>query len=460
MAGSISTLGVGSGLQLQDILDQLRAVDQSAIDKKQTDIDTLDVQLEEFTTIKNQLLTVKSSALDLSLASTYIGRTVESSDPKIIDATVLDGATVKSTTIDVTKLAEQSSWLSAGFSSSTEASVTNADSIFSYQVGSDTFTVDVKAGTNLDTLVGLINDSVDNPGVTASVINTGEPDTPYKLLVQADNPGDSHRIDVLAVPDLMTMTRQQDIADTLDSQFSIDGVSYQRSTNSFNDVMAGVTIDLKDTGKATVSVQSNDADLQAKVVAFVDAYNEVTQELKTQAGYDSTTGEFGLLSRTTMRDLPYDLQKVMTSFNKADTTGEVQSLFDLGMEFNRDGTITLDEGTLSSVISSSGDKVKLFFLGNSDSDIEGFADTVNNRLRTLTSASGVVEGEKSAAQSRIDTLKQYIEDQTTLLDKKYAQLTKQFVDLDKFMNEMTSMSSFLAGQFDSLANNWGTGNTK
>ena len=158
MAGSISTLGVGSGLQLQDILDQLREVDQGVIDRKQADITALDVQLEEFTVVKNQLLKLKSSALDLSLAGTFIGRTVTTSDEKIVDATVMDGATVKSTSLDVTKMAEQSSWLSGGFASSTDDAVTNADSIFSYSVGDDTIQVDVGAGTNLEALAELYAD--------------------------------------------------------------------------------------------------------------------------------------------------------------------------------------------------------------------------------------------------------------------------------------------------------------
>nr|MBF0223459.1 flagellar filament capping protein FliD [Desulfobulbaceae bacterium] len=237
-----------------------------------------------------------------------------------------------------------------------------------------------------------------------------------------------------------------------------DGISYQRSTNSFNDVIAGVTINIKGEGKATVSVQSNDEELKEKITAFVDAYNEVYQEVKVQSSYNSETGKFGTLSSTTLRGLPYELQGLMSSFAKGDSSKEVQSMIDLGMEFERDGTLTINQETLASVISNSADKVKLFFIGDSDNEVEGFADRVNSRLRTLISTGGIVEAEKTAAQSRIDDLQQYIEDQTARLDKRYDQLTKQFVALDKFMNQMTSMSAFLSGQFDSLANNWGTNN--
>jgi len=454
MAGSITTLGVGSGLQLQDILDQLREIDQVAIDGKKDDIEALDIQLEEFTVVKNLLLTLKSSALDLSLSGTFTGRTVETSDEKIFTAEALDGATVKNTAIDVEKLAEQSSWLSDGFSSTTD-SVAAVDGTFSYQVGGNVVSISVLAGTSLDALADLINDDAENPGITASVINTGEA-TPYKLLLQADGSGEDNRISMLAqLPDMVLTedVNQGDVGD-LNAQFTVDGISYQRQSNSFNDIIPSVTVNLKDAGKATLTVKSNDEELKEKITAFVAAYNEVTQELKTQSAYDSETGDFGILASTTLRDMPYELQGLMSAFGGGDSTKEIQSLFDLGMEFQRDGTITINQETLASAVSNSGDKVKLFFLGDPDNDVAGFADRVNDRLRTLTSGSGIVESEKTAAQSRIDDLEQYIEDQTARLDKRYEQLTKQFVELDKFMSEMTSMSAFLTGQFDSLANNW------
>jgi len=140
----------------------------------------------------------------------------------------------------------------------------------------------------------------------------------------------------------------------------------------------------------------------------------------------------------------------MTASNNADSSGTVKSLFDLGMAFNRDGTITLDDATLSAAISANADKVQSFFLGDSTKDIEGFADKVNNRLRTMTGSSGVVAGEKTAAQSRISSLQDQIDNDTARLNKKYDELTKQFVALDTFMSQETSLSNFLTGQFNSI----------
>ena len=456
MAGSISTLGVGSGLELQSILEQLREVDQGVIDRKQDNITSLEAQLEEFTSVKNNLLDLKSKALDLSLSSTFIGRTASSSNDKIIEATVLDGATVKSTAVEVVKLAEQSSWLSDGVSDSTD-SVSASESSFSYGFGDDNITLTVAAGTSLAQLADQINDDPDNPGVTASIIDTGETSNQYKLLVQADEFGEDNRINLLATP--ITMAAQTGATETLDSKIKVDGITYQRDSNSINDVISGVTLNIKDVDTATISVGNNDDALKEKITGLVEAYNEVSQELRISTAYDSDSEELGILAGSTLRSMPFDLQNLMSSFISADSSGKIVSLFDLGMEIERDGTITIDDDTLEEAIQTYPDEVQAFFVGDSDNDIKGFADTVNDRLRTATSSSGILEAEKSAAQFRIDDLELHVEEETSRLDKRYEQLTRRFVELDSFMNQMTSTSNYLSSQFDSLKNAWSGGSS-
>lgn len=465
--GTISTLGVGSGLQLQDILDQLRAIDQQGVDAKKTEITTLNTQIDEFTTVNNKLLDLKSAALDLSLSGTYLGRTVSSSDETAITATVLEGTTAKTSSVQVTNLAQQSSWMSSSGFASEDANIASADATLTIQLGdtvpAQQLQLDVTAGTTLAQLVDDINNDTNNPGLTASIVNDGlDPANPYKLVLQSDATGEDNRISILQqLPDaVLAESASQSAADSLNAQLTVDGISYQRQTNTIDDVIPGVTMSLKGVGSASIAVEGDSAGLHDKITALVQAYNDVVQEVGSKDSYDTTTQKFGILANTTIRDLPYDLENLMTSGNTADSTGTVKNLFDLGMGFNRDGSISIDDATLSAAISDHADEVKAFFLGDSSKDIEGFADKVNNRLRTLTGSTGVVAGEKTAAQSRITDLKNQIDEDTARLDKKYDQMTQQFVALDSYMSQMTSLSSFLTGQFNSISQGWtGTGSS-
>lgn len=465
MAGSISTLGVGSGLQLQDILDQLRAVDQQVVDKKSTEITDLNTQVDEFTTVNNKLLTLKSTALDLSLSGTYLGRTITSSKDTAVSATVLDGATAKNYSLEVTNLAEQSLWMSSSGFATKDTSIATVDGSMIIELGSNTpattFQVDVTAGGTLSSLVDSINNDPDNPGITASIVNDGlDAANPYKLVLKSDGVGEDNRISILQqLPDaVLAEDTDQAAANSLNAQFTVDGVSFQRQSNTINDVIDGVTLTLQSVDSASITVAADDEGLKDKITALVEAYNDVVNEVRDKTSYDQDTQKFGILAGTTMRDLPADLESLMTSSNKADSTGTIQNLFDLGVEFNRDGSITIDDAVLSAAISTNSDKVKSFFLGDSTKDIEGFADKVNSRLRTITGSAGIIAGEKTAAKSRIDSLQDQITEDTARLDKKYDQLTQQFIALDKFMSQMTSMSDFLTGQFNSISNGWtGTG---
>ncbi len=568
MTGTISSIGIGSGLQLQDILDQLREVDDKAIiEPKQNLITEYQTQLDEITTVENKLYTLKGKALDLSLSSSFLGRTVTSSNEDVLTATVADGSSVQSATIVVSALAQKSSWMSTVGKSGTDAIIyvptsvesssgvadpavdsiastdgtlvityggsstitvdvgptagvttmndlvnainsdtenvgsgangrlvtastfqrdgqyylrietdtvggtgeshrvtitTNGtdltlsppDKTFAYQVGDTTVTLTVAADTTLDQFVSLVNDDTDNPGVTASIIDDGTT-TPYRLVLQADETGEDYRISLLTqLPDL-TLSEETGDGTSLNAQFTVDGISYQRQSNTFSDVLSGVTITLVGEGSSSLSVSANDEELQTMIVDLVEAYNDVVQEIRTNIAWDDEEEKFGPLASTTLRDLPYGLQNLMTQTVTADSDGNIRTLFDLGLEFERDGTISIDESTLAAAIQDHRDGVQAFFLGDDDAGITGLADRINDRLRTLLGADGQVDAEKDAANTRISDLEAEIAAQTERLDKKYELLTKQFIELDRYMNQMTSMSNFLTSQFESLSSMWG-----
>ncbi|MBU0486126.1 MAG: flagellar filament capping protein FliD [Proteobacteria bacterium] len=471
MAGSISTLGVGSGLDLNDIIDQLRAVDTKVIDLKQAKITTLEAQLEEFTVVKNSLLDMKSQALNLSLTGSYLQRSISSSDEDVASVQVTDGATVQNFPLVVTDLASKSSWLSAGLTATTDSvNSQGSDQAFSYKVGTDSIAVIVPDGTTLSGLVDLINNDENNPGVTASVINDGDPATPYRLFLQADDTGEDNRIEALAwLPDLAMTEQEGAAADSLNAQFKIDGIDYQRQSNSFSDAVTGVTLTLNGIGSSTVSIVSNDDAVLASITGLVTSYNEVVQEIRSNTAYDNETESFGILARTSLRSMPFDLQNLMTTtfarnenlithtYNDADgsvttTDKNIYSLFDLGLEFNSDGTITIDQDKLKSAWADKSEGVKALFLGDEEGKVTGLAEQINDRLRAYTVGTGQIEAEKTAAQGRITDLELRIETETARLNKRYELLTQQFIGLDRYMNQMTSISNFLTSQFDSISN--------
>lgn len=451
--GTVSSLGVGSGLDLQSILDELRQVDEQPINQMQNQVSALNTQLSEFNTVQGQLVDLQGTAQDLALQTTYIGRTATSSDDSVVGVSASDGATVQNASVKVDQLATSSTWESSGMASA-DSTLGDSDVTIGFQVGDNTYSLDVPAGTTLSGLADLINNDSANPGVTASVVDDGSGSSAaYHLELKSNKTGEDYRISNISNLDMTEI--QGANGASLNATVEVDGITYSRQQNTIDDILNGVTLTLGQEGTSQVSVTSDDSGLSDKITSLVNEYNSVVQEVNSQSGYDQSTQTFGPLANTSVMELPNELENVMTATVNAGD-GSVTSLFDLGLQFNQDGTISIDSNTLSSAISSNPDGVQSFFLGDSTKGVTGFADQLNNYLLTLTSDTGQVAAEENSAQSKIDDLNQQIQDDNTRLDEKYATLTQQFVQLDQYMSQETSMSNYLTTQFASLENGWGT----
>ena len=456
MSGTITALGLGSGIDLQGTLDSLREIDETVITEKETKKSEFETQLNEFTVLQEKLLDMKSYALELSLQSTFIARNATVSDESVLTLSATEGATVQSTAITVEALAGKSSWISAGmadketvvFEAGNEETTT-----FSYQVGDTMVNLDVAGGTTLTELADLINTSTDNPGVTASLVDNGDTDSPYQLVLQADETGEKNRITILTQLAGLTLTEKEG-ADgaSLNAQFSVGGIDYQRQGNTISDVIASAQFTLQGTGSSTISVSNDEEKIKELITNLVSAYNEIITEITANTDYDTDTEELGILASTGFADLPYSMQTLMNTFANAGTDSSVTSIFDLGLSYESDGTITIDEEVLAEMTADHFDAVALFFNGDEDNDIEGLAEKMSDFLRNAaTEDEGICASETSLAEQRIDSLEAQIERDTERLDKKYEILAKQYAALDTYLNEMENMSDYLTQTFASIS---------
>jgi flagellar hook-associated protein 2 len=192
--GSISALGIGSGLELQSILDQLKEIDQQPITRKQSTVTTLEQKVEALNGIEATLLSMRTNALALSLESNFMETTV-GVNGAAVTATSTTGADNLTHYVQVDSLASNSSWVSAGVAATT-TEIASEDMTFAYHLGASggTISLNVAAGTTLEGLVTLINNDEANPGVTASIADTGFGANPYKLVLRSDDTGEDNRI--------------------------------------------------------------------------------------------------------------------------------------------------------------------------------------------------------------------------------------------------------------------------
>jgi len=451
MAGSITTLGIGSGLDLQNIIDKLKAVDQLPIVNKQAKQVEYKAQLAEFDTVNTKLLAVKTAALSLSLNDTFDSKSITSSNTDVLTATGTSSAASGNYDLTVTALARKNSWQTSGVETR-DSAVATADGDFSYTINGEQTTVSVTAGMTLEALMNAINDDEDNPGVTASIMDDGSGGSnAFHLTLVSKETGENNAVTINTNNTDLTFNEIQ-AAGTLDAQFTLNGISYQRDSNSVDDAITGITLDMVGEGSSIVKVSSDTSAIGDKITALVEAYNEAMTEISNNAAYNEETGESGLLNgMSAFTSIKNQLNNIL--FGSLDgLSGEYDSMVDLGLEYNRDGSISIDEATLNNALTEHPDSVKEFFVGNSDGTIDGLADRLDNQLGFLTNYNGLIDNEKSRVQSSMDRLDDQIETAQERLDSKYETMAKTFAELDKFMSGMEAQGNALSLQIESLSN--------
>ncbi|AEH44336.1 flagellar hook-associated 2 domain-containing protein [Thermodesulfatator indicus DSM 15286] len=546
--GKINVLGLGSGLDLQGLLDNLRTIEEKPIKALEAKKDFYEKRLTEFDWLNTKVLSLKSKSLDFSLESTYLTRQVSVSG-SAITAEADVGALEGNYTVEVNQLARKSLWQSQGFAESSSVITPSGDDVLQIQVGDKNFSVLVPQGTTLEGLADLINNSEDNPGVEAKVVNTGAATNPYRLVLKAKDAGEDHRIVVtqelsgvsfeeitgtpniwssaqytnpedvinntgstitlninvgeasitvdvpdgttlsglvdlinnasdnsslkaylmrnsdgnytvqLRSPDAISVTQSPDTptlfsevnsnGESLNAFLTVDGISYQRNSNSINDIIPGVTINLKEIGTSSLSVSANYDDIKEKFKSFIDEISSFVKELGDKMSFDVETGEEGPLYRSNAAEsLMRDIRNVLTvSFSGNE---HIRSLFDLGLNFNRDGSITLDEKKLEKAFAEHPEEIKKLFLGDDDNNFQGIAEKINDTLQKYIGPTGFIALEQKTTERNIEDVKRNIAMSQERVDRYIATLQRQFMALDEYVQQLNNLSSYLDVQFKSM----------
>ena len=95
------------------------------------------------------------------------------------------------------------------------------------------------------------------------------------------------------------MTERQGLGNLVKRLLKVDGVTYERQSNSgITDVLQGVTLHLKETGSTSLQITSDTSSIADSVKGLVTAFQDAIQEVTTKTAYDNQTGTFGLLAQS------------------------------------------------------------------------------------------------------------------------------------------------------------------
>ncbi len=437
---SSSGLGTGQGIDVTATVNQLIANLRGPEQVWQTQQQILQGQASALTQLNTEV-TALSNAID-SLndpAGDLSARAVSSSQPTIATATASNSTPVGSHTVVVNNLASSASYYSGAVANSTTPL---AAGTFTIQVGSQpatTITIDSTNNT-MDGLAAAITNA--NLGVTASVVNDSNG---ARLAIVSNTSGAASDLTVNNVSSGLTFTKG---ATGTDASLTVDGVPISSATNSISDTVAGLTLNLVGAAPNTqvqIAVSPDTTKVTQAVTDFVTAYNTIIQDLSSQFTYNTSTNSAGPLSGDAGARMVQS--ELLAAATFTGTGNSINTLAQLGVTMNNDGTLTIDNSKLSAAVNSDFNGVQNFFHPVTGT---GFAASLKTQLDPLTDPTqgafsielkGMTDGQKSF-QDQIDNYEIYIATEQTLLTQQYTQVDLALRQLPLLQQQINSELNF------------------
>ncbi|MCE8040552.1 flagellar filament capping protein FliD [Halomonas daqingensis] len=443
---SISALGVGSGLDLTGLLDQLRAAERQKLQPITAQRTQEQAKISAFGRLQSALNKFQDATAKLNDPKLYQGlKTQVRGDGMTASAGAT--ATPGNYEVEVLHTARAGSVATTRVTDSSEALAgPNASLELSFGDGS-TRTVTFDEGATLVDMRNAINADAD-AGVNAAIIFDGQG---HRLVLSSRESGvDAGVTGVsfagLADPGALaedTAARQAG----RDAELKINGITITSATNRVEGAIQGVTLELTadSAGKTLgVTVQRDTDSLKEAVKSFVSAYNEMKSTIgrMTAAGSDATSaGE--LVGDRVVRSLESRLSRDLTNLVPG---GDITMMSQLGISLRPNGRLELDESKLDDAIATNQQAVADFFAG--DSKEAGLAGRLGDSMKRYLGDGGLIKSSITSSETRIDSLKARFERMETSIERSIERYRKQFSQLDMMMAQMNSMSAYLSQQFD------------
>ena len=476
---TITSVGLGSGLDVNKILTQLRAIEERPLTLMKSKAALVETKISAYGQVQSLFSSLSDAAAKLAQSSTWSARTVNSSNSAAVSASTASGAAVTSFSVEVSQLAQ--SQVSA--STVVPADKSLGAGTLTLQLGrwsddgaapfgksfaaSGAAAVEIKidAGSSLSGVAAQINQA--RAGVSATVVaGIGGP----QLLLKSSSTGEEMGFQMTAAPDPDHVLQADEVGvDTLaldqgaasmkyatDAHAAINGIAVQSASNTLSGAVEGVTLTL---GQKTVagapveiSVSNDTAAMQKAVEGFVSAYNATNQMISNLTSFDSEAdpGRGGAL----VLALQNQMRRLVGG--AAGDAGMFGHLSDLGISVPKSvggkvisTNLEIDSVKLKAALTADPVKVaSLFTTDTGNTDTEGVALKFRRMASAVLGSGGAFASKSEALTTQKTSLTKEQERVAVRVDAWEARLRKQYTALDTTMSKLNSLNSYISQQVE------------
>ena len=471
---TISSTGIGSGLDVNSIVSQLVALEKTPLKTLAVKATNVKAQISAFGEIQSQFAALTDVATRISVPSTWGARNASSSNTNAATMTAAPTANATSFSLDVDQLSKQQSASSSALALGTMPGAgTLTLQLGAWSAGGAAFTPGTAASVNVTVLatdtISAIATKINgaNAGVVATVFNDG---TNERLLLQSKNTGAVAGFRVQSAdpalaglvfdpqnkPGVGMAAAGIPVQYAQDAKARINGLAVTSATNTLTDNIPGVTIKLVATtttsyglagevkSPLTMAISEDVTPAVKNVSDFVTAYNTLNKTLTDLTKYSAATKTAGLFQGDSS---VVGLQNILRSMLGSASLGATsQRLSDVGLERQLDGSLTINTAKLS-VAANDGTTLQQLFTANNNNPLtNGFALKIRDLGKGVLGTGGSVVNKVAALQKNLytnTTEQTKVNDRAVLFETR---LRKQYSALDAQMAQLNALNAYVTQQ--------------
>ncbi len=480
---SVGSLGVGSGLDLNGLLDKIGAAERAPLSAIRSRQSSYNARISSYGAVRSMLDALKTAAGKLADPVFMNGMKSSSSAQDVLTVSSDATAVAGSHAVSVSQLARSQTLASTGVASASSDLGAGAAANITIEFGSIAGTLDAASGkydpgatftpdagktavtlslasgqTSLEEVRDAINKAAAG-ALSASIVNDGSANrlvltstaTGAASSMKVSVSGNAELATLLATDPAATQAMQQTVQ-AQDAALKVDGIAVTSHSNTVTGAIQGVTLTLAATGGSTVEVERDTASVQAAVNGLVSAYNNLHGKIAQLTAYDAgkKTGG-GWWATTPCAPSSRACARRCSSRFAGAAAGAPTRLSDVGMAVTKDGSLQEDAAKLGAALAGAPDTVARLFAGDAAADGAGdlfsaLADAVT-RDKSGESEDGFLSIALSAASKRVDQLDEQYDRMDDHIQATLDIYRKQFQQLDAVMSSMTSTSNYLTQVF-------------
>ena len=446
---AISSAGIGSGLDVAKIVEQMVAAEKIPLKKLEYKAEGIQTQISTYGEIKSLTSKLGDIVSKLTRDSAWNGVSISSSNPTL-SGTMTGIAATGTYNIKVTHLAQaQTTALGgtggAGGSALAKDQTMGADGTIKLKMGAVEKDISVSSSDTLTKIATKINEA--EMGIQASVVT--DVDGKERLMLRSKETGTdkAFTVDLNSAPAVLGQNTTQNAQN---AKVELNGMAVESSSNTFANTIPGMSFTVSEltSTAATLNVKADTEAMKKNIQEFVEAYNALNDLLTQSTKYVEESKTAGVLQGDSATVSLQNSLRMLTQ-GISGSTGGLTRLAEIGIQMQEGGKLSTDTTKLDKALTNL-EGLKGLFANKADALGQGGGIAVNFKnftdkllsfdgtLNTKTDSLERTLKSNSAAQDKVntraDTLEKRLYAQYSALDTKMASLNA----LNAYVSQMVT----------------------